>query len=113
VLDALAKSVARLCDAVTASVFRRDGEKLVFVAGHGPMRHGGEFSVPLIRGTTNGRSVLEGPTIHIADIQSERREYPEGSEFARNGGHRTILVVPLLREGIAIGSISLRRTSAK
>src|SRR5262249_7508409 len=85
VLDAMAKSAARLCEAEDASIFRRVGERLLMVAHHGSIPFGpvGEFSLPLIRGTVSGRSVLDAQTIHVADLQSESnesREYPEGIE---------------------------------
>ena len=69
-------------------------------------------SLPLLRGTAAGRAFLDGQTVHIADLQNEADEYPESSENARNWGFHAILCVPLMREGVAIGTIALRRTEA-
>jgi hypothetical protein len=46
-------------------------------------------------------------------LQSETDEFPQGSEFARQHGTRAQLSVPLMREGTAIGTISLRRIEAQ
>src|SRR5262249_11171377 len=73
----------------------------------------GEFTLPLVRGTVTGRAVLDARTVHIADLQVETEEFPEGSQSARRLGHRTVLCVPLMREGIGIGTINLRRTEAR
>src|SRR5262249_57094465 len=69
--------------------------------------------LPLGRGTINGRAVLDARTVHVADLQTEAEEFPEGSELARQHTSRTNLSVPLMREGIAIGTINLRRTEAQ
>jgi signal transduction histidine kinase len=52
--------------------------------------------------------------VHVADMQAEGAEFPEGSENARRMGHRTVLAVPLMREDSgAIGTINVRRTEVR
>jgi signal transduction histidine kinase len=54
------------------------------------------------------RAVLDGRAVHVDDL-SEAAEVPYGRDLAREVGYRTVLVVPLLREGIGIGAIGIRR----
>ena len=60
-----------------------------------------------------GRAALDRQTIHIADLQAETGDYPEGSERALRLGLRTILAVPLIRAGDAIGVIVVRRAEVR
>src|SRR6516165_4451955 len=111
VLGAVCQSAARLCEAYDAAIWRPDGDRLLLVAHHGPITQ--VESVPLVRGSVVGRSILEKQTVHIADIQSRSDEFPVTSEYARRLGFRTGLYVPLMREGVAIGAIALRRKEAQ
>ena len=63
-------TAAQLCEAYDSVIWRRDGDRLFLVAHHGTIPHGpiGEFTIPLVRGSANGRSVLDGRTVHVADI---------------------------------------------
>ena len=110
VLNTLVESAAALCEAYDSSIWRADGERLILVAHYGPIT---VESLPLVRGTVAGRTVLDGRTFHIADVQSAADEFLESSENARHWGFRALLCVPLMREGVAIGLIGLRRTEAQ
>jgi two-component system NtrC family sensor kinase len=108
VLDAVATSSARLCEALDATILLRDGDAVV------PRTHSGSLGAPfgqrqrITRDWVTGRAILEGRTIHVPDLlQSD--EFPEGRQLALRYGHRATLVVPLLREGIALGAILVRR----
>ena len=99
-----------MCDAYDSAIWRPDGDRLLLVAHHGPIP---AETLPLIRGTVAGRTVLDGRAFHIADLQTEDAEFPESSENARSWGFRSLLCVPLMREGVAIGTIALRRREAQ
>ena len=109
VLDALVKSATRFCGAYDAVIFLSERNILRVTAHHGPIPQDLGSVRPLERGTVVGRTLLDRRAIHVADLQAEVLEFPEGSAFARRLGHRTILSVPLLRESVAIGVIQLRR----
>src|SRR5215470_454685 len=108
VFDAIAASAARLCQAYDAALFRLDGDSLRLVAHHGPIPSITVLAV--VRGTVGGRAVLEQQPVHVTDVQAEGEAFPEASAAARHLGFRTILAVPLLREGQAIGILQLRGT---
>jgi signal transduction histidine kinase len=113
VLDTLVDSAWRLCGADDVSIFRLVGNSLPAVAHYGPILAPIGYVTPAVRGTVSGRCVLERRAVHVADLQSETEAFPEGSAIARELGHRTILAVPLLREGTPFGAIVLRRAKVE
>ncbi len=113
VLNAVAKSAARLCAAYDAIILRLDGDVLRRVAHHGPIPAPPAPVFAPTRDTVGGRTVLDRQPIHVADLPAETGEFPVGSAVARQLGSRTVLGVPLLREGVAIGAIYLRRTEVR
>ena len=78
-------------------------------AHHGPISAPMGRLIPVVRGTVAGRAVLERRAVHVADVHAEPEEFPVGYALAREFGFRTVVSVPLLREGKAVGTINLRR----
>jgi GAF domain-containing protein/CheY-like chemotaxis protein len=112
VLDAVVASAARLCEALDAIVFLRDGDVVVSRAHSGPLGLPLGQPQPVNRDWVTGRAVLEARTIHVPDLLHSD-EYLDGRERARLRGHRATLAVPLLHEGTAIGAILVRRREAR
>src|SRR5262249_15460485 len=112
VLDTLVASAARFCGAPDALLFQPDEGNLRVVAHHGPIPAfvPDPSPVKISRENVRGRAFLDRQTVHVPDVQVATEEFPGGSAEARVHGHRTILSVPLLREGAAVGVIHLRRT---
>ena len=107
----IAASAARLCDAYDAGIFQVEGDLLRQATHHGSISF--PDTLPLTRGVSPGRAVLDRQTVHIADLQAEADDFPDGSVRARHLGFRTILNVPLIRAGDAMGVISIRRTDVR
>jgi signal transduction histidine kinase len=112
VLDALAERAARLCEANSAQIYRADGNILKLAAYHGSLPAAEE--IPIVRSTVSGRVFLDRRTIHIDDLAAEvETEFPAAKEAQERIGHRTLLATPLLREGVALGVIGIRRTEVR
>jgi GAF domain-containing protein len=112
VLKTLVESAVRLCDGYDSVILLREGEWLVFGAHHGPMPM--DFDKwPLTRKWTAGRAVIDAKPVHVHDLTAAPEEFPDGHAMAIRLGHRTILSVPLLREGEAIGSLTVRRAEVR
>ena len=111
VLDTLTGSAARLCEAEMAAITRQRADAYYYTATHGYPAEVDQYlrSVPhhAFPGSVVGRALLAGKIIHIHDVLSDP-EYKMG-DVARKAGVRTVLGVPLLREGLPIGVIVLAR----
>jgi signal transduction histidine kinase len=111
VLNALVESAAHLCEAKTAFVFRREDEVYCLSANYGFPREYEDYireqSIRPARGTLVGRTALEANVIHIPDVLADP-EYV-WKESQERGGFRTMLGVPLLREGAPIGVFAITR----
>src|SRR6516162_1458095 len=110
VLEVVARSAARFCEADDVTISELDGQDLRTAAHWSSVPQEIGYRFPCTRGSVSGRAVIDRKLVHVIDLQAEAEEFPEGSANARRFGHRTIAHVPLLREGVAIGTIGLRRT---
>ena len=113
VLDAVAESAARLCESYDAQIFRLENDVVHRVASYGPLLIAMEHT-PLNRQSPAGRAMVDRQSIHVHDLAAEiDSEYPEIKGYQQQIGHRTTLAAPLLREGVPIGAILIRRLEVR
>jgi PAS domain S-box-containing protein len=113
VLTAIVESACGICEAENAHVALTDGDELVFQAQHGSSPVVWKRQ-PINRRWATGRAAVDRRPVHVHDFLSpEGDEFPDGRELARRDGARTVLAIPLLREGECIGVIALRRMEVR
>jgi PAS domain S-box-containing protein len=114
-LNVVAEHAARLCGAANARIWRLEDNVLSLVATYGesPATMDGRDGLPADRDTVTGRAAYDRRTIHVHDIAAEDIEYPVGSRVVKGQGWHTTLATPLLREGVPIGTILVRRREVR
>ncbi|MGC2716167.1 MAG: GAF domain-containing protein [Pseudolabrys sp.] len=115
VLDAILETAGRLCESEYALFFRLHDGKYHLAGSNNAtadyIKYLSEHPISIDRGTVIGRTAVERHVVHIPDCLADP-EYT-AHEYARAGKHRSMLGVPLLRDGEPIGVIGLLRTSVR
>jgi len=112
VLNTIVETAARLCNAEFAVIFRLQDGKYHSAASNNAddafLRHAAQHPILAERGSLIGRTALERNTVHLPDCLAD----PEYTylEYQSIGKYRSMLGVPLMREGVPIGVIGLMRT---
>ena len=112
VLDTIAETAGRLCEAYDVLIRLRDGDLLKVAAHRGPISVD-SAAMPIGRGWAMGRAVADRAPVHVHDLWAAADEFPDGQALARRLGARTLLATPLIRENHAIGAIAVRRAEVR
>src|SRR5207247_2015838 len=113
--ETIAANAARLCAADDAHIFRVDGDTVRRIVRFGVLPTSpAADAYPLRRDLLMGRVILEARTLHFDDIQALLdTEFPGSKAAFTFSGARTVLAVPLVRDGAGIGGILIRRMEVR
>ena len=116
VFDAIVQSATRLCEASFGSAHRFDGQLVTIEAQYGMTPEQVEvgkrrFPTSATQGTAVGRAILDRNVVHIEDVNSDPQYVFIGDQ--RGLSYRTVLAVPLLKDGAPIGALGMWRREVK
>ncbi len=116
VLDAIVQSATRLCEATFGTAHRYEDRRVTLDAHHGMTadqfeRGKARFPIPATRETAAGRAISDRQVIHIADVRADPDYVIVGQQNELN--YRTVLAVPLLKDGTPIGALAMWRRDTK
>jgi two-component system, NtrC family, sensor kinase len=115
VFDTIVESVVELCDGVSSTVYQFDGHLIHLVAHHhsvpSAVREVFErvYPLPPSRTSVVAQAILDRALIHVRDFEDDSAIPTASREMARAVGHRSLIVVPMLRGQEPIGAISVGR----
>jgi GAF domain-containing protein len=113
VLASVAEHAARICEAQIANIVVVENDVMRVAVRFGEVAPPVGEQIPLDRSTIAGRSTIDMQPIQVADLQQAGDEFALGRQYAAKIGYHTVLGVPLIREGRALGSIVIIRTEAR
>ena len=118
VLQIVLDNARKLCDADRGTIFRPDaeGRYLPLAFSSDPLMASGQPLEEAIRRepiradrtSATGRAIVDGVTVHIPDVRADAAY--RRLDLSEASGYRSILAVPMLREGVPIGVLTLART---
>ena len=113
VLDALVEAAVRFCGASDATISLRHGDEIVRKAHAGPLAAAIGARRPLDGDSASARAIRHCRTVHYENIEAlDPVEFAGAHERAARDGYRAALATPMVRDGIAIGNIALRKVEA-
>ena len=117
VLEAVAERSRELCRANASRVWLLAGDRLRAATGYKSAdggEEGRDESLAVTRTSVIGRAFVDGRSVHVADIVPLLdSEYPGSREMQQRHGFRTVLGVPMRREGVPVGVIGIVRSEPR
>jgi len=112
VFELVAAHAARICQAPFAGIVVVEDGMMRVAANFGGVGMLAE-AVVLDRTTVMGRSICDQQPVHVGDALAGEHDFPRARDFARRFGYRSVLSVPLIHEGRALGAILIRRMEVR